>query len=60
MTIEEKVIEVINDYVSSNGTASKMTSDQLYSLVTATYPMNRNSFLPADYCYNRTMMLAYK
>lgn len=54
MTIEEKVIEVINDYVSSNGTASKMTSDQLYSLVTATYPMNRNSFLPADYCYNRT------
>lgn len=35
MTIEEKVIEVINDYVSSNGTASKMTSDQLYSLVTA-------------------------
>lgn len=54
MTIEEKVIEVINDYVSSNGTASKMTPDQLYSLVTATYPMNRNSFLPADYCYNRT------
>ncbi len=44
MTIEEKVIEVINDYVSSNGTASKMTSDQLYSLVTATYPMNRNSW----------------
>ena len=54
MTIEEKVIEVINDYVSSNGTASMMTPDQLYSLVTATYPMNRNSFLPADYCYNRT------
>ena len=54
MTIEEKVIEIINDYVSSNGTGSKMTPDQLYSLVTATYPMNRNSFLPADYCYNRT------
>lgn len=54
MTIEEKITEVINDYVSSNGTASKMTPDQLYSLVTATYPMNRNSFLPADYCYNRT------
>ena len=54
MTIEEKVVEIINDYVSSNGTASKMTPDQLYSLVNATYPMNRNSFLPADYCYNRT------
>lgn len=27
MTIEEKVIEVINDYVSSNGTASKMTTE---------------------------------
>ena len=54
MTIEEKVVEIINDYVSSNGTASKMTPDQLYSLINATYPMNRNSFLPADYCYNRT------
>lgn len=54
MTIKEKVTEVINDYVNLNGIASKMTPDQLYSLVTATYPMNRNSFLPADYCYNRT------
>lgn len=54
MTIEEKISEVINNYVSSNGTGSKMTTDELYSLVIAKYNMNRNSFLPADYCYNRT------
>ena len=54
MKIEEKVTEVINDYVSSNGTSSEMNREQLYQLVTANYPMNKNSFLPADYCYNRT------
>lgn len=54
MTIEEKISEVINNYVSSNGTGSKMTTDELYSLVIAKYNMNMNSFLPADYCYNRT------
>ncbi|QBE98001.1 hypothetical protein PMF13cell1_03564 [Blautia producta] len=54
MKIEEKVTEVINDYVNSNGTSSEMNREQLYQLVTANYPMNKNSFLPADYCYNRT------
>ena len=54
MTIEEKISEVINNYVSSNGTSSKMAADELYSLVIAKFNMNRNSFLPADYCYNRT------
>ena len=33
MTIEEKVTEVINDYVSSNGTSSTMEKERLYSLV---------------------------
>ncbi|MDD5792117.1 MAG: hypothetical protein PUD22_06020 [Erysipelotrichaceae bacterium] len=54
MTIEEKVTEVINGFVGSNGTNIKMTPDQLFALVTEAYPINRNSFLPADYCYNRT------
>ncbi|MCI8638978.1 MAG: hypothetical protein HFG41_07510 [Coprococcus sp.] len=54
MTIEEKVTEFIHDYVSSNGTSSVLDRELLYRLVNAVYPMNKNSFLPADYCYNRT------
>ena len=54
MTIAEKIIEVINDYVSLNGTGMKMSREQLYNVVSETYQMNKNSFLPADYCYNRT------
>lgn len=53
MTIQEKVTEVINDYVSSNGTLTEMDCEQLYSLVTAVYPINKGSFIPSDYCYNR-------
>ena len=30
MTIQEMITEVINDYVSSNGTSSIMDKDQLY------------------------------
>lgn len=50
MTIEEKV----NDYVSSNGTSSTMEKERLYSLVSEVYQINKNSFIPADFCYNRT------
>ena len=54
MTIQEMITEVINDYVSSNGTSSIMDKDQLYAMVSEIYQINKNSFLPADFCYNRT------
>ena len=54
MTIQEMITEVINDYVSSNGTSSIMDKDQLYDMVSEVYQINKNSFLPADFCYNRT------
>ena len=54
MTIQEMITEVINDYVSSNGTSSIMDKDQLYAMVSEVYQINKNSFLPADFCYNRT------
>lgn len=54
MTIQEMITKVINDYVSSNGTSSIMDRDQLYAMVSQVYQINKNSFLPADFCYNRT------
>lgn len=54
MTIQEMITEVINDYVSSNGISSIMDNDQLYAMVSEVYQINKNSFLPADFCYNRT------
>ena len=54
MTIQEMITKVINDYVSSNGTSSIMDKDQLYAMVSEVYQINKNSFLPADFCYNRT------
>ncbi|HEL0822083.1 TPA: hypothetical protein TU246_002072 [Streptococcus equi subsp. zooepidemicus] len=31
-----------------------MDKDQLYAMVSEIYQINKNSFLPADFCYNRT------
>lgn len=54
MTIEEKITAVINDYVITNGTSSIMDKDQLFAMVSKVYKINKDSFLPADFCYNRT------
>ena len=54
MTIPEIVTEAINNYVQKHGTEPVMSRAQLYELVNEMHPVNYSSFMPYDYCYNRT------
>ena len=54
MTIPEMVTIVIDAYVSQHGTSSIMSRRQLYDMVSEEYTINDSSFIPSDYCYNRT------
>lgn len=54
MTIPEMITCAINDYVIQNGTETVMDRTELYALVSSHYSINNGSFLPQDYCYNRT------
>lgn len=54
MTIPEIVKEVINAYVQTHGTFTTMSRKDLYQLVSNKYSIKYSSFLPSDYCYNRT------
>lgn len=56
MTISEKIVEIVNNYVRLCGTMTAMSRRELFLLVSETYDINYNSFLPQDYCYNRTNM----
>ena len=56
MTISEKIVETVNNYVCLFGTMTAMSRRELFSMVSETYDVNYNSFLPQDYCYNRTNM----
>ena len=56
MTISEKIVESVNNSVRSCGTMTAMSRRELFLLVSETYDINYNSFLPQDYCYNRTNM----
>ena len=54
MTIATILSKVVNDFVSINGTGTIMSVNQLYDMVAGVYFIKRISFLPSDYCYNRT------
>ncbi len=54
MTIPMMVVDVVNTFVGEHGTEKVMTRVQLYELVNKTHPVNYSSFMPYDYCYNRT------
>lgn len=54
MTIADKISEVINNYVSHNGTETIMTRDELFEMIKDVYPMESGSFIASDFCYNRT------
>lgn len=54
MTIVEAMREAIKIYIENNGTGNILTRNELYVLVNAVVSIEYNSFLPDDYCYNRT------
>ena len=54
MTLAEAIRKVVKEYVSEHGRDDVVTRQQLSNMVMEAFPHNPNSFLPADYCYNRT------
>lgn len=54
MTLAEAIRKVVKEYVSEHGRDHVVTRQQLSNMVMEAFPHNPNSFLPADYCYNRT------
>ena len=54
MTIGEMMATVVNDYVRSFGSQTTMSRKELYQLLSEHYLIKNSSFLPQDYCYNRT------
>lgn len=55
LTIREKVIKAVNDYVSENGYETWMSRREVVDYVNSCYTDNikYSSLLPSDYCYNR-------
>lgn len=54
MTIVEAMRQAISTYIENNGIGNILTRQELSSLVNEIMPVESNSFLPADYCYNCT------
>lgn len=54
MTIVEAIRQAISGYIDKNGIGYIATKQELFAMVSAIMPVESNSFLPADYCYNRT------
>lgn len=54
MIIPEMITCAINDYVLFNGTEIVMGRSELYDLVNTKFSINYGSFMPQDYCYNRS------
>lgn len=54
MTIEEAMRLAINGYIEKNGIGNIVTKQELAIMVNEIMPVKSNSFLPSDYCYNRT------
>ncbi|MGO4926870.1 DUF7225 domain-containing protein [Streptococcus alactolyticus] len=54
MTIVEAMRQAISNYIDKNGIGNIVTRQELSAMVSAIMPVESNSFLPADYCYNRT------
>ena len=46
--------QAISNYIDKNGIGNIVTRQELSAMVSAIMPVESNSFLPADYCYNRT------
>jgi hypothetical protein len=55
MTIREKVIKAINEYVKKNGYDTWMSRKEVQAYVNSCYKekISSGSLLPTDYCYNR-------
>lgn len=53
MTIDEKMIKVVQELVKKYGTNYIITSFELSQIFSINYNTNPSSVLPADYCYNR-------
>ena len=54
MTLSYAFREVVKKHIAEHGCGTIVTRQQLSQMVMEAYPHNHNSFLPADYCYNRT------
>lgn len=54
MTICEMITDCVNDYVHIHGTSCTMSKKELYQIISCRYSIKYSSFLPQDYCYNRT------
>ena len=54
MTIREMITDCVNDYVHVHGTDCTMNKKELFQMVSCQCPIKYSSFLPQDYCYNRT------
>lgn len=54
MTIVEAMRQAVSRYVERNGIGNVVTKKELSAVVNEIMTVESNSFLPADYCYNRT------
>ena len=56
MTINEMVIEAVNSFVQACGPEVVMSKRELHYMISDRYDIDYDSFLPQNYCYNRTNM----
>lgn len=56
MTINEMVIDAVNSFVQICGPECTMSRREIYYMISEKYDIKYSSFLPQDYCYNRTNM----
>lgn len=54
MTVVDAMKQAVSSYIDKNGIGNIVTRQELFAMVSAIMPVESNSFLPADYCYNRT------
>lgn len=54
MTISEVMRQTVKNYIDENGIGTIVTKQELFSRANEIMTIKYESFLPADYCYNRT------
>lgn len=53
LTIEEQVIETVNNLIEDYGLGYIATSQEIYKIILDEYGTKPGSIIPSDYCYNR-------
>ena len=53
MTIDEQMVEIVNDLVGNFGTDYVITTRELYEIFFKRFGRKEGSVIPSDYCYNR-------